>query len=199
MKTTHVGIVLFVCSAVLSCSWVIRAQGTLVYDQQSTNLVEGAIALNRTPFGQSFTPTLDSIGFVDFQLHTGTFPSTVEVNLRSDSIMGAILGTSTSVTVPSNSTGSSTYEFLFSSPVSLTPGTKYYFEPVVVSGSNSLLNISFVQYAGGDAIYDGVTLTDRDFWFREGIVVPEPSLSALFAVGCCITFSRRCRQSSKKG
>jgi hypothetical protein len=178
----------------LSCAGFTSAQGTLVYDQQSTGLVEGSIALNRTPFGQSFTPTLDSIGFVDLQLQTGTFSSTVAVNLRSDSITGAILGTSASVTVPSGSTGNAMYEFLFSSPVSLTPGTQYYLEPVVVSGGNSGLNISFVEYTGGDAIYDGVVHTDRDFWFQEGIVVPEPSLSALFAAGSCIVLWHRYRK-----
>jgi hypothetical protein len=174
--------IILILITALSGAGFASAQGTLVYDQQSTGLVEGSIGLNQTPIGQSFTPTLDSIDFLNIQLATGTFASTIAVNLRSDSITGAILGTSMSVTVPSNSTGNSMYEFLFSNPVSLTPGTKYYFEPVVVGGGNAGLNISFVQYTGGDAIINGTTLTDRDFWFQEGIIVPEPSSSALFVV-----------------
>jgi hypothetical protein len=174
----------------------VRAQGTLVYDQESTGIVEASAALSQTPLGQSFTPTLDSIGFVDLQLLTGSFSSTVAVNLRGGSITGTILGTSTSVTVPSGSTGNATYEFLFSSPVSLTPGTQYYLEPVVVSGGNSRANITFFQYPGGDAIFDGVTHTDRDFWFREGILVPEPSLPTLFAAGACVMLWLRRKQGT---
>ena len=171
------------------------AQGTLVFDQQSTGAIDGNILLSDTPFGQSFTPSLDSIGFLELQLRDGTTASTVAINIRSDSITGLLLGTSASVTLPSNSSG--TYDFFFSNPISLTPGTKYYFEPVVVGGGGAISEITFIQYTGGDLIQSGVVRSDRDLWFREGIVnnVPEPSSAALFIVGFGTLFMFRRRRS----
>jgi hypothetical protein len=165
------------------------AQGTFVYDQQSTGAVDGSLSLNQTPLGQSFTPTLDAIDFLELQLINGVAASTFTVNLRSDSISGPILGT----TAPVAYTSSGIYDFLFSNPVSLTPGTKYYFEPVVSSGGFAQTYITFIQYTGGDLIQSGVTRTDRDLWFREGIVsnVPEPSSMALFLLGGSALFWHR--------
>ena len=177
MKST-LAILTFVLGARLA-----GAQGTLVFDQQSTGPVDGTLNLNQTPFGQSFTPSLDSIGFLELQLHDGTTASTVAIDIRSDSITGTVLGTSGSITIPSNSSG--TFDFFFSSPVSLTPGTQYFFEPVVVSGGFAITETTSVQYAGGDKIYNGVPDTRGDLWFREGIVtaVPEPTVFALFGLG----------------
>lgn len=165
------------------------AQGTLVYDQQSTGSVDGALNLNRTPFGQSFTPTLDSIDFLQLQLNDGTTASTVAINIRSGSITGTLLGTSTPTTLQSLSGG--TYNFLFSNPISLTPGTKYYFEPVVVSGGFATTEITFIDYAGGDLIYDGA-VQRGDMWFREGVgSIPEPSSMGLLFVGVGALLWRR--------
>jgi hypothetical protein len=170
------------------------AQGTFVYDQQSTGNVDASMLLGRSPMGQSFTPTLDSINFVDLFLvdNDTSVSSTVAVNIRSGSITGAILGTSLPVTLPSLSVG--TNDFLFSSSIALIPGTQYFLEPVVVSGGTFVLaELTFVQYAGGDAIYDGVAHSDRDFWFQEGVVsnVPEPSLAALLLIGSGVMYCRR--------
>jgi hypothetical protein len=166
------------------------AQGTFVYDQQSTGSVDGTVSLAQTPFGESFTPTLDSIGFIQLQLNDGTTPSTIAINIRSGSITGSLLGTSMPTTLPNNSGG--TFDFLFGTPITLTPGTQYYFEPVVVSGGFAVSEITFIQYTGGDLIQSGIARTDRDLWFREGIVtnVPEPSSAALLVMGCTIIFCR---------
>jgi len=168
------------------------AQGTFVYDQQSTGTVDSSVSLNQTPLGQSFTPTLNSIGFVELQLINGVSTSTFTVNLHNDSITGPILGT----TAPVAYTGSGFYDFLFSNPISLTPGTKYYFEPVVSSGGFAQTYFTFIQYTGGDLIQSGVTRSDRDLWFQEGIVsnVPEPSMLALFIVAGGIFFWNRRKQ-----
>jgi len=182
-------IAFFITAFVLGARFA-AAQGTFVYDQQSTGTTDSSVALTQTPFGQSFTPTLDSLNFVDLQLiDFGSSASTVAVNVRSDSITGSLLGTSTPIMLPASS--SSTYDFLFSDPISLTPGTQYYFEPVIVSGGSSVLaNITFIQYTGGDLIQSGAARTDRDLWFREGVVtsVPEPSTSALFVIGGGVLF-----------
>jgi hypothetical protein len=61
----------------------------------------------------------------------------VYVNLRSDSITGTILATTASVFMPDGfGTGANRgyTNFFFSTSVSLTPGTTYYFQPVVQSG-----------------------------------------------------------------
>jgi hypothetical protein len=175
-----------------------NAQGTFVFDQQSTGLVDAGLHYDQTPFGQSFTPTLDSIGFLELQLFD-TVAATIDVNIRSGSITGSILGTSQATTIPGNTSG--TYDFLFSNPVTLTPGTQYFFEPVVVGGGSSIgeANTTFIQYAGGDAIAGGTTYTDRDLWFREGIVsaVPEPASAALFVVaGSALCWQRRKRRAT---
>ncbi len=170
-----------------------HAQGTLVFDQQETGPMDGSIGSNRTPLGQSFTPTFDSIGFVEFQLLNGVSGSTFTVNVLSGSISGSVLGTTDPVVYNSNGT----YDFFFSNPVSLTPGTQYFMQPVVSSGGFANMPITFIQYTGGDAIYDGTTHSDRDFWFREGVVnnVPEPSSAALLIVAVCAFVWHRKRRS----
>jgi hypothetical protein len=167
----------------LSTGLAASAQGTFVYDQQSTGTIDGGASLSQTPFGQSFTPTLDAVGFIELQLFDSAAATTIDVNIRSGSITGAILGTSLPTTMPGNSSG--IFDFLFSNPVTLTPGTKYYFEPVMVGGGSSVgADITFVQYTGGDAIYGGTAFNNQDLWFREGVVtaVPEPASGALLVV-----------------
>jgi hypothetical protein len=192
MKILKVAFLAFVLGTRLA-----SAQGTFVYDQQSTGSVDASANLNQTPIGQSFTPMLDSIGFIEIQLFDGLSASTVAINIRSGSIAGSVLGTSLPTTVPGSSSG--IYDFFFSNPIMLTPGTKYYFEPVVVSGGFAGSDFTFIQYLGGDAIIGGTTDTDRDFWFREGVInaVPEPASAALFAVaGGALCWHRRKRRAT---
>lgn len=166
------------------------AQGTFVYDQQDNVAVDGSSSIGQTPFGQSFTPTLDSIGFVELQFFN-TSGSTVAVNVRSGSITGPILGTSLSIFFPNNSPGVS--DFLFSNPIALTPGTKYWFEPVVVSGLPPGIDATIVPYAGGNIIISGTDRSGLNLWFGEGIIasVPEPSSVALLLVGGILYWHRR--------
>jgi hypothetical protein len=168
------------------------AQGTFVYDQQSLGLPDGSVGLNRTPFGQSFTPTLDSIGFIDLQL-IGYTDANIVINIHSGSITGTILATSLPTIVPgSGGTTSGIYDFLFSDPVSVTPGTLYFFEPVISNGGFAVTYLLSTGipgglspgYPGGYDIIDG-TRFPQDLWFREGVVtsVPEPSSAALWLMG----------------
>jgi hypothetical protein len=83
------------------------ANADTIFDQTNTGtLVGGGNILNFGPVGQSFTPTLTSLNFVN--LMTGGahccqggsfFPYTLEVDIHSQSIFGTILGTSEPVTV----------------------------------------------------------------------------------------------------
>ena len=162
-----------------------NGQGTFIYDQQSsmdeTSTPGGMVQL---PFasgsgdGQSFTPTFSSVGFVRLLFVTGTGSATCYVNLRSASINGPIIGTSDPATA--NAFGPQT--FFFSSPISVTPGTAYYFEPVEPSGTPWNVGVDHYNYGGGTAYYNGASQATDDYWFREGIIVPEPSSAALLVV-----------------
>ena len=171
-------------------------QGTFVYDQQSANEGTGGGGnyniTERQPIGQSFTPSLSSIGFVRLRV-VGSLGASIQVILRSTSITGPVLGTSETISFAALATGYS--NFVFSVPVALTPGVTYYFQPVVLSG-NGLVTAYNYDYPGGTAYFYGAPdsfLTD--LWFREGIIVPEPSLGSLWATGAGILLWRSMRGS----
>jgi hypothetical protein len=163
------------------------SQGTLVYDQQSTNLIEGAAFLRSgQPMGQSFTPFLSSIDFIELNLYDSDSLSqsgaTVYLNLRSGSITGSILASTAAVFLPDGFFG--TASFSFSSPITVIPGVTYYFQPLIQSGDSMGSYVTDGSYTGGTAIYQSVPIVDRDLWFREGIVIPEPGTWVLLVVGC---------------
>lgn len=101
----------------------------------------------------------------------------VYVNLRADSVSGTVLGTSQSVTMP-DSFGLPTFskgyvDFLFSTSVTVHPGTQYFFQPVLQSGDAwGILNDTF-NYGGGTAILAGNESPTLDQWFREGLSSPS--------------------------
>jgi hypothetical protein len=173
----------------------VPGQGTFVYDQQSiTNDSVGgesspAFQLNE-PLGQSFTPSLSSIGFVRIIMFDGRpnngAGAIFSVNLRQDSIIGTVLASSTPVSLPDNF-GRGTrglVDFLFPSSPVLTPGTTYYLEPVLQIGDLwQIVYDTHFGYSGGTGFFQGLPAPDYDMWFREGIVIPEPSSFGLFAVG----------------
>ena len=119
-----------------------------------------------------------------------TAGATVFVNLRSNSITGPILAVSDPVFMPNNFFG--TTNFVFSTAVSVVPGVSYYFQPLVQSGDNWATYLTDGSYGGGTAIGAGVPISDRDLWFREG-VVPEPSSALLVLIGGgLLVWRRRC-------
>ena len=130
--------------------------------------------------GQSFTPSLSSVGFIRL-MFSGGGGATVYVDLRSDSIYGPVLGTSSPVTM--GLSGPQT--FYFPTPVSVIPGTTYYFEAVEQSGTLWNIVVGQYNYAGGNAYANGSLQGPLDYWFREGIIVPEPSSFALLVIGGC--------------
>jgi hypothetical protein len=75
--------------------------------------------------------------------------------------------------------------FLFPTAISITPNATYFFEPVVQSGDLWNLDAEKYNYAGGTAFYAGAPLPGSDYWFREGVIVPEPSSSLLLVTGTC--------------
>ena|ERR1051325_1187771 len=190
-------------TTVLVTACFVRGQGNWVYDQQSTNLIEGAALLNNLgqPMGQSFTPSLASVGFVTLNLYNN-FSGSVYVNLRSNSITGPILSSTTPVFMPDSFFGIT--NFLFAAPVAVIPGVIYYLQPEIQSGSAGFASyVTDASYVGGSAIYQGVPVLDRNLWFREGIVVPEPSSIFLLLTGgtfaLLTSFRRRARSQTASG
>jgi hypothetical protein len=198
MKTKFVATQMVLLSAVL----IGRGQGTLQYDQQSVpnDTFSGDFLVIQTngPIGQSFVPSLSSVGFVRMLLADGNpgnhLGGTVYFNLRADSITGPILGSTDPVFMPDgyNSVGNqSPTNFFFSTPVAVTPGTTYYLEPVVQSGDRWDEIYYQYFYPHGSAYIQG-NPTIWDLWFREGVVVPEPSSALLISVGAgAIIYVRR--------
>jgi hypothetical protein len=178
----------------------VRSQGMFLYDQQSADeslFLEGDLALGEQPLGQSFMPTLSLVGFVRFYISGGAFGGgTFVVNLRSDSITGTVLASTATVTLPAASGGF--INFYFEDPVPVTPGISYYLQPVSLAGGGWGINAAnFYNYAGGNAFYQGAELSNADLWFREGIVVPEPSATVLVLIGSgMLLYVRRSRSRS---
>src|SRR5258708_2607463 len=85
-----------------------HAQGTFIYDQQSSTEARQGEANSRiqtdAPVGQSFTPSLTAVGFIRLDLFDAVINNgkgaTVYFNLRADSITGTILASSTPVSMP---------------------------------------------------------------------------------------------------
>jgi hypothetical protein len=73
--------------------------------------------------------------------------------------------------------------FSFANPVSVTPGTTYYFDVAVLSGDNWGFMSLGDTYSNG-TFYGGQSpFPGADLWFREGIIVPEPSTLSLMLTG----------------
>ena len=200
MKATFLRFLIFA----LVTSLRAYSQGTFVFDQQSTTnetpYANGAgttIQIIPAPYGQSFTPSLSAIDFVRLNLNdpnpTNGIGATLFLNLRTGSINGSIAA-STAVVILSDGF-SGVADFIFSNSVPLTSGQVYYFQPVVQSGDqwNALVFSSDLSlYAGGTAFANGVA-SPNDFWFREGVIVPEPSSIWVAVLGGFLLLYRRKR------
>jgi len=183
MKT----LILYAVVILTLCARPLCGQGIRLYDQQATNLVEGVatFANDYQPVGQSFTPTLSSIGFIELLFFDADIFSTngnlVTINLRSNAITGPILATTTSFAVSNEFFGIA--DFFFSSPVPVVPGVTYYLQPFIQLGDAVNAPLTDGSYPGGTAFSQGVPFPNYDLWFREGVVVPEPSSVGLALVG----------------
>jgi len=174
-------VAVFLISACSACG-----QGTVIYDQQSSTESnfggQGFAIQSFQPMGQSFTPSLAGVGFIRMFLGRRSFDqgATIYLNLRSDSITGVVLVATSPVALAVGFIG--TVDFLFASAVPVNPGTTYYFQPIIQSGGPFSATGDTFLYAGGSAFLQGVPVGE-DLWFREGIIVPEPSTLALLLVG----------------
>ena len=178
-----------------------QGQGSLQYDQQSAFApippsILWTIQPNG-PIGQSFIPSLTAVGFVQLELFDGHpnngLGATLYVNLRSDSITGPILSSSDPVFMPETPSGGGVTNFFFSGPAAVVPGTTYFFEIVVQSGDFWRVNVAG-NYASGAAYFQGSAQPFEALWFREGVVVPEPSIASLILLTSgALMYARRRR------
>jgi hypothetical protein len=183
-------------------------QGTFLYDQQSSdesNFGAAGIGIQSDqPAGQSFTPLLSSVGFIRLSVGDGTannsIGGTLVVYLRANSITGTILGTSAPVVLVDNfGRGSNgVVNFFFWSPVTVSPGTTYFFQPAILSGDDfGVAYYNTFNYPGGTGFFQGTPSGTFDMWFREGIVVPEPSTPVLAGIGCAVLLLSRKKNCKK--
>jgi len=186
-KQTQV-ILLTICTAVFLIAQSCLGQGTFIYDQESANETtrggqSGVIQANQ-PIGQSFTPALSAIQFVRLSLGDTAINgigATVYVNLRTNSITGPILASTAPVSMPDAFDGHP--NFFFETPVPLAPGTTYFIQPIVQFGDTWTITGYNYDYLGGTAYIKGAPNELSDLWFREGIIIPEPSVLTLLLLG----------------
>jgi hypothetical protein len=180
--------------------WLVFRQATgqvLVVDQASGDLTEpivNAYVIPQNDLAQSFTPSLNAVGFVQLRSLNAT-PSgssvTLVVNLREGAFNGPVVSSTDPVAIV-GSVGLGTFYFPDNVPV--TPGQLYFFQPVLQSlGSLSVGFKDPSPYLGGDLWGNGVPSPTGDLWFREGIVVPEPGALVLLLLGsgAFLRFRRR--------
>jgi hypothetical protein len=168
----------------------------LVVDQVSgdTNeVIQNSTLIPDNQIAQSFTPSLSAVGFVQFNEFVPAFPGndqvTFMVNLRSGAYNGPVLSSTAPVVLVRGPIEFGTFYFPVNIPV--TPGQLYFFEPVLQS--TGFLAIGYKNpssYLGGDAWNNGLRDTG-DYWFREGIVVPEPGAVWLLLFGSTMFLWRR--------
>jgi hypothetical protein len=206
MKTTLLLILLAI--ATMTFAQISFSQGNFIYDQQSSDegrLLEGGDSVQPTAdtiyqehsqhpvlWGQTFTPTFDSVGFVRLNVYNGlNTPGTMHVELFATPNSHAPLGISSSITVG----GIQTYaDFYFITPVAVSSGNSYFIHPVADIGNFGVAKGTY-NYSGGDAYFsylNGAPST-QDYWFREGIIAaPEPSaVSLIFGGGILFYVCRK--------
>jgi hypothetical protein len=176
-----------------------HAQGTLVFDQQSSTQ-EGFLSANTImqegTAGQAFRPTLPGIDFVRLmvgdRLSGNGVGATLSLTLRDGSPGGLVLSSTDPVGLVDGFKGIA--HFAFPSTVSLTPGETYVFETSITSDSDWWgINSWAYGYDGGMGYWNGVPNPASDLWFREGIVaVPEPSAVCLGLLGLATLALGRC-------
>ena len=170
-----------------------HGQGTFQFDQQVSPITPPGGYFNIQPgtTGQSFVPTLSSVGFVQFYLGdpTQVQAPTLYVDLWSGSLGGTLLGQSDPITLSTTFVGAAT--FSFATPISVTPGITYFFQPIIQSGDSEQIGGGFQTYPNGTAYFQGTADPNVDLWFREGSIVPEPSSFSL----ALLEFSQSCARA----
>jgi hypothetical protein len=178
----------------------------VVIDQQFTYTVSGPPAIRDIDqnglgggaaniaflVGQEFTPSLTAMNFFDLYTadvnpHDG-FGVILSMAIRRNQADGLEVGQSQNLALPDGFDGVT--RFTFSDIVSLTPGVVHTAEVEIIGGTDSwalAMNIRTDAYAGGRLVGDfGSVDSSVDAWFREGLIIPEPSAKWLLIFGACV-------------
>jgi len=103
------------------------------------------------------------------------------------------------VTGPGALDGTGFTDFVFQNPVAVTPGTTYFLSVEALHPSSNWGYRKFssgTEYTAGTE-YRGGNPGSGDLWFREGIIIPEPSSAALLLFGSAtLFFTRRHRRQT---
>jgi hypothetical protein len=144
-------------------------------------------------YGQSFTPTLTGLDFVEFTL-VGTSddgsPATMVVDILNgvsgfNGMDGAVIATSAPVDVISALDGYAIYTFNFASTVSLTPNQTYVARVRSTAGGFGIRMTLGDVYAGGQYLLSSEPYLYTNFYdaiFTEGMI-PEPATISIIALG----------------
>jgi hypothetical protein len=190
----------------LACSLAIAPKAdaqNLIFDQRSgsDSLVLNGIPVQDNHLIQSFTPEVAAIGFVQFQavLYPEGGSSLTRVNLRQGGTDGQIMARTDSLRIEDNGLFVRTYYFPDNVPIE--PGQMYWLDVELQSLAAPALSISFEllypsSYERGDLYTRGSPSPGFDLWFREGVVVPEPSSLVLCALGAVVILGRGCCRSA---
>ena len=171
-------------------------QGTLIIDQQSTSATG---SVGTTNIFQSFTPSLSAINFVQIQAYNPNQEGQelFYVNLLAGSPGGPVIGSTVPISTPVNYVAGALSTLFFSDAITLIPGDTYYIQP---EGQANYQPLDFiygdVPYAGGNMILDGGSFPES-MTFSEGIIVPEPPVCALGALGALTALIVRRKRTRK--
>jgi hypothetical protein len=143
--------------------------------------------------GQEFTPSLQGLDFVDVNLFGSAPSNTFQIAIHEGTITSPVLGLSDPV-VSVGSFPNNQAHFVFSSTVPLITGNLYVLEIIQAGGysgwgieipGSAVVNGQTIDmnYPGGRLIYNGVPQDNLDMIFREGVVAPEPGVTALCLLG----------------
>jgi len=111
------------------------------------------------------------------------------VNLREGAYNGPILSSTAPVLMFRGPIQIGT--FYYPDNISVSSGQLYFFEPVLLSAGSMDIGYKFPSsYPLGEAWNNGVpSSTGSDYWFREGVVVPEPGTIWLLLIGSGVFIS----------
>lgn len=184
-------------------------QGTGALTTLFRDYVVTAQAQFSRPLGQEFRPQQTGLDTVELDLTSAVSGQSAMayVNVRQGAIDGQVAGTSGLTEIPASSVSGpeppplQVISFRFPGVVPLAPGDTYVIELVPTNGRIGILlwggdNLGD-PYPDGRAIAGGVPwdaaatgLGAADFWFREGLSIPDPArtfageaIVALFLLG----------------
>jgi len=160
----------------------------LAQDQgrDQANDVEAAMSMGGVgSLFQGFTPTATRLAAVSLQFRPGgQFPATgcsTTVKVRSGSVTGQVLATTSASVPPIGATPTPIVFFLFQPPVELKPGQPYAIEWVSPEGGDAVLAWMVTQkdtYPGGTAFdAKGAPLATQDFVFATYQQAPPEALA----------------------